>query len=97
MLAVGIVVIWAGYGVGSYGWLLIKGQDVPLRAWFSPLNPYQWPEGGPPTIPDSQLFPGSPAPAAAPPGNQAGSGAPPPPAGGPGIGDIWRKIWSILG
>ena len=57
MLAVGIVVTWLGYAVGSYGYVLVRGWDIPVRAWFSPLNPYQWPPGGPGTIPDSQLFP----------------------------------------
>jgi hypothetical protein len=57
MLGIGIVLVWAGYGVASYGWCLLRGYDVPFRAWMSPLNPYQWPAGGPATIPDNQLFP----------------------------------------
>jgi hypothetical protein len=59
MLGVGFLLVWAGYGVGSYGWCMVRGYDVPFRAWMSPLNPYQWPAGGPAPIPDSQLFPGS--------------------------------------
>jgi hypothetical protein len=51
---------WAAYGLGSWGYCLIRGWDVPFRAWFSPLNPYQFPPGGtPPPIPDTKLFPGS--------------------------------------
>jgi hypothetical protein len=57
MLGIGILLVWAGYGVGSYGWCLLRGYDVPFRAWMSPLNPYQWPAGGPTFIPDNQLFP----------------------------------------
>lgn len=59
MLVLGMAFIFAGYSVGSYGWVLLRGYDIPLRAWFSPLHPYTWPSGTPPTIPDTQLFPGS--------------------------------------
>lgn len=66
MLAAGLILGWAAYGLGSWGYILIRGWDVPFRAWFSPLNPYQFPPGGtPPPIPDNQLFPGSAAQAAA--------------------------------
>ena len=58
MLAAGLVLGWVAYGVGSYGWVLLRGWDIPARAWFSPLNPYQWPKGGtPPVIPDTAVFP----------------------------------------
>jgi len=61
VLVVGMAVIFAGYTVGSYGWVLLKGWDIPFRQWVSPLNPYQWPAGGgdPPPIPSNQLFPSS--------------------------------------
>lgn len=58
MLPAGIVLGWVAYAVGSYGWVLLRGWDIPFRAWVSPLNPYQWPAGGPGPIPDEQLFPG---------------------------------------
>lgn len=59
MMVFGMGVIFAGYTVASYGWVLLRGWDIPLREWISPLHPYQWPGGGaaPPTIPGSQLFP----------------------------------------
>lgn len=61
MLVIGMAVLYAGYTVGSYGWVLLKGWDIPFRAWISPLHPYTWPAGGaePPPIPPTQLFPGS--------------------------------------
>jgi hypothetical protein len=65
VLAAGIILGWAAYGLGSWGYCLIRGWDVPFRAWFSPLNPYQFPPGGPAPIPDNKLFPGSAATAAA--------------------------------
>jgi hypothetical protein len=59
VLTFGMVVTFGAYTVGSYGWVLLKGWDIPLRAWVSPLNPYQWPKDGtePDTIPPAQLFP----------------------------------------
>ncbi len=61
MLVVGMAVVFAGYTVGSYGWVLLKGWDIPFRAWVSPLSPYTWPAGkaDPPPIPATQLFPSS--------------------------------------
>lgn len=56
------VIIIAGavgwYTVASYGWVLLKGYDIPFTEWISPLNPYQWPGKGPvQTIPAGKLFP----------------------------------------
>jgi len=65
MLAAGLILGWAAYGLGSWGYILIRGWNIPFTAWFSPLNPYQFPPGGPVPIPDTQLFPGG-ASAAAP-------------------------------
>jgi hypothetical protein len=50
----------AGYTIGSYGWILLKGYNVPFRSWVSPLNPYQWPAKGQPIpqIPPGRVFPG---------------------------------------
>ena len=77
MLAAGIVLIWAGYAVGSWGYVLVRGYDIPLRAWVSPIHPYQWPGGGgqPGSIPAAQLFPSSAS------GSAAGAGG-----GGAGSG-----------
>lgn len=59
VLTFGIGVTFAAYTLTSYGWILLKGWNIPFRAWVSPLNPYAWPKNGtePPTIPGSQLFP----------------------------------------
>jgi len=57
MLPAGMILGWVAYTVGSYGWVLIRGWDISFRSWVSPLNPYQWPAGGPGPIPDNQLFP----------------------------------------
>jgi len=59
MLVLALGLIWAGYGISSYGYVLVKGWDISLREWFSPLNPYQWPGGGaaPPTVPLGQVWP----------------------------------------
>ena len=59
MLPAGMILGWVAYAVGSYGWVLTRGWSIPFHSWVSPLNPYQWPPGGPGPIPDTQLFPGS--------------------------------------
>lgn len=89
MLAAGILLIWAGYAVGSWGYVLIQGWDIPFRSWVSPFNPYQFAPGTPPpTIPPSQVLPGRAA------GQQYGNippGAGPvaPPSGGHKVGTIY--------
>lgn len=83
MLALGIGFLFAGYTVGTYGWVLLKGYDIPFRQWVSPLHPWQWPAAGGtiPPIPDTQLFPTS----TSQPGSSGGpgGGTPPPPVTGP--------------
>ena len=77
MLPFGMLLAWAGYGIGSWGWVLVKGYNITLRAWFSPLHPYQWPaKGSVPMIPKGHLYPTTAAAGQQP----AGSGRPPPPS-----------------
>lgn len=56
-----MVTLFAGYTVAGYGWVLLKGWDIPFRQWVSPLHPYTWPAGGgdPPPIGADRLFPSS--------------------------------------
>lgn len=88
MIALGVLGGWAGYAIATYGYLLVKGWDIPWSAWVSPVSPYTWPKppGKPPLIPADQLFPSS---ASAPPGGETTNAAParkarPPAAGGGG-------------
>jgi len=62
MLTFGMVTLFGAYGVSSYGWCLLQGYNIPFRAWWSPLHPYQWPKGGPELIPPDRLFPSSKSP-----------------------------------
>lgn len=59
MIAVGVLLGWAGYAIGTYGYILVKGWDIPWSAWVTPVSPYTWPKppATPPLIPDGQLFP----------------------------------------
>ena len=57
MIALAFGFGWLGYSYGLYGWCLIKGYDVRLLDLMNPVNVYQWPQGGPPTIPPTQVFP----------------------------------------
>lgn len=59
MLTVGMAGLFVAYGVGMYGYVLLKGWDIPVSQWWSPLNPYTWPKypDEPPKIPSTQLWP----------------------------------------
>jgi hypothetical protein len=59
MLTFGMLGLFAAYGVGSYGYVLLKGWDIPPAQWWSPLNPYTWPKypDEPTKVPATQLFP----------------------------------------
>lgn len=64
MIVIGFAAMWAGYGVATWGYNLLKGWNVPLVAWFSPVRTYQWPKppASPPQIPDTQVNPSVKAP-----------------------------------
>lgn len=58
MVMIGIIGVFAGYTVTSYGWVLIRGWNITFKQWVSPLNPYIWTGSDPGTIPDGQIFAG---------------------------------------
>lgn len=78
MIGAGILIMFAGYAVGSYGWVLVKGYNITPREWFSPLDPYVWPAPGTtiPTVPKGNIFPTSSGTASA---TSSGGGPPPVP------------------
>lgn len=55
-LVLGAALLYGGYIVASFGWIMLRGWDIPFRSWVSPLNPYQW-AGTPSPIPATQIFP----------------------------------------
>jgi hypothetical protein len=59
MLPVGMFLGWLGYGVASWGYLLVKGENITLREWFSPLHPYQGALGANGKVPKGSIFPTS--------------------------------------
>lgn len=61
MKAVGIGLAVVAYTVGTWGYLLVKGYNVTLREWVTPLHPYSgpWP---PKCVPPGFIFPTSSAP-----------------------------------
>ena len=59
MLVLGMLLVFTGYGVGSWGWLLVKGENITLREWFSPLHPYTGPLDGNGKVPQGSIFPTS--------------------------------------
>jgi hypothetical protein len=56
MPALGFLLAWGGYALGSWGYCLVRGYDVSLTEW---VNPVHWYAGGwpPPTAPADQLIP----------------------------------------
>lgn len=59
MLVVGMVVGWVGYGLASWGYELLKDQDITLAAWMNPVHPFDWGNGDPGKIPPTQINPSS--------------------------------------
>jgi hypothetical protein len=53
-----ILIMFGGYAVGSYGYILLKGYDITFKQWVNPLNPFIWPaSGNPPLVPAGKVFP----------------------------------------
>ena len=52
-----ILAVFAGYAIGSYGVVLVKGWDVPWKQWINPLDPWQWPSGAVPKAPGTTILP----------------------------------------
>jgi hypothetical protein len=57
MIAIGFAGVWAFYSVATWGWVLVKGYNITLREWLSPVHVYQWPAGDPNFVPQGHLFP----------------------------------------
>lgn len=57
MLPLGMVLSVVAYGVTTYGYILVKGYNVTLRQWFSPLNPYTGSLSAAGTVPPGNLWP----------------------------------------
>jgi len=55
MMTLGILIIFGGYTVASYGVVLIKGYDISFGQWINPLSPLSWP--APNSVPATQIFP----------------------------------------
>jgi hypothetical protein len=60
-----MLIAWLGYLNSVYGWTLLKGYDVSWVTLANPVKVYDWPAGGPPLIPDTQVWPTRAAQAAA--------------------------------
>lgn len=59
MLPLGMIVAFTGYGLSSWGWILVRGYNITLREWFSPLHPYQGPLNAAGMVPKGSIFPTS--------------------------------------
>ena len=57
MLPLGMILGFAGYGLGSWGYILVKGYNITLREWFSPLHPFTGALDSNGTVPAGSIFP----------------------------------------
>jgi hypothetical protein len=67
MVAAGMLLGWAAYGLGLFGWTMFRDYNVTLGQLLSPVHPYgsggeTWP---PAPMPDTQIWPGTPQASAA--------------------------------
>lgn len=56
MTALFFAMAWSFYGVGTWGWILLKGYDITFTQWFNPMKPYIW-QGAPPMVPAGVVLP----------------------------------------
>jgi len=57
MLPLGMILGITGYGLASWGYILVKGHNITLRQWFSPLHPFTGPLSGAGPVPSGSIFP----------------------------------------
>jgi hypothetical protein len=55
--AIGIVLGFAAYTVGTWGYVLVKGYNVTLREWVTPLHPFTGPLDSKGCVPKGKIFP----------------------------------------
>ena len=60
MLVLGFALLWGGYDVMTWGYVLIRGWNIKFLTWSNPIHPYIWPKDGtnPPLIPQGRTWPG---------------------------------------
>ena len=59
MKAAGIILFAVGYTLGSWGYLLIKGYNITLREWVTPLHPFTGTLDSKGFVPPGHIFPTS--------------------------------------
>lgn len=57
MLPLGIVLVFGAYTFGTWGYILVKGENVTLREWISPLHPFTGPLDANGKVPSGNVFP----------------------------------------
>ena len=58
MLIIGFAVVWVGYGLASWGYEVIKGNNIPFSQWMTPTaGVWDWANGDAPKLADTQVWP----------------------------------------
>lgn len=59
MIPLGLGLLWVGYSVASWGWVLGRGYNITYVQWVAPVNGFNWPAPGVdvPRVPKGHLWP----------------------------------------
>lgn len=59
MLPLGMILGFLGYGLSTWGYILVRGENITLREWFSPLHPFTGALDSNGKVPPGSIFPTS--------------------------------------
>jgi hypothetical protein len=59
MKAIGIVLAFAAYTTLTWGYVLVRGYNITLREWVTPLHPFTGPLDANGMVPQGSIFPTS--------------------------------------
>lgn len=59
MILLPIALVFVGYSIASWGYVLVKGENITLREWMTPLHPWTGPLDKNGKVPQGSIFPTS--------------------------------------
>lgn len=57
MLPLGMILGFTAYGLATWGYILVRGENITLREWFSPIHPYTGALDANGKVPAGSVFP----------------------------------------
>lgn len=52
----GMGIMFLGYTLSSWGYVLVRGYNITLGEWLDPVHAYKWPKE-PKKVPHGHIFP----------------------------------------